>query len=297
MSIYDLFIQFIDFKRTYCTDKTIIYYQDNVSSFLRWLDGRRIDRDAFQQYLLFLRSTCKKSVTVKTYFRAVKVFCSWLFDNGFIEENYCKFLKLPRDDADIKFPLSASEISIIDNVFDCSNLGIRNFLIFHFLLDCGLRCSEVINLKYDDFDLNKRLFKVFGKGHKYRVIPLPGNIYDALCIYKYRCAGEGSLFYDRYGKIIEYDTIKDLLNSLKKFVPRGHAHLLRHTFATSFLYYGGDIEHLRLLLGHQDIKTTQKYLHLVQILEYSADDIYLLDDCFYLFGRKKRTPKGSFKDL
>ena len=87
----------------------------------------------------------------------------------------------------------------------------------------------------------------------------------------------------RNNEPITDNVIKQMFQKLKKRadIPRLHPHLCRHTFATSYILQGGDLESLRIYMGHEDIATTQKYLHLANSCMYLNNDIYKIDKIFF----------------
>lgn len=297
MDLERLFSDFILEKSSYCSGRTIDFYRDNVGEFIRWFtssaasadDG--FSRQLMLSYLVFLRSKDVKNVSVRSYFRAVKVFISWLFDNGHLQENYAMRLSMPRDDSAVKVPLSASEVEGIDSLFDMgAMIGVRNYCIFHLMLDCGLRKFEVENFRKGNIDYERSLLQFIGKGSKVRIVPCPPFLLDRLQDYKTMSSAVSVnhefLFSGRSGLPIGRYAVKDLFQKLKSSsgIKRLHPHLLRHTFATSYLCGGGNIEFLRILLGHSSIDVTQKYLHVMMVSGLTGQEIYKLDSVFFKFG-------------
>ena len=116
------------------------------------------------------------------------------------------------------------------------------------MCDSGLRRGEILSLIMKNVDLNHDFLLVTGKGCKQRFDPV---------------------FVDRFGKPCNDNTIKQVFQKIKKRtgIDRLHPHLLRHTFATNYLCDGGDLETLRLILGHSDLQVTSMYLHLAQNMQ------------------------------
>ena len=119
-------------------------------------------------------------------------------------------------------------------------MALRNFCIFHLFLDCGLRRQEVINLKTDCIGKNTLTIKN-SKNNKSRIVLIPEFL--RLSINNYLGKRSGIVFLNRYEQEpVTENTIKKLFANIKNLpgMERVHAHLLRHTFATSYLYYGGN---------------------------------------------------------
>lgn len=302
INIFSYFSNFLIEKSSYCSKDTISYYDDCILKFFEWLkvykklelDSVSTDyftRDLFYEYISFLRNTGIKNTSVITYFRGVKVFFVWLEERGLIL-NESKKCKLPKKDNDSIVPLSASEVAAIDILLNINtSLGCRNYCIFHLMLDCGLRRSEVIRLTDSDFDFDLNIIYISGKGYKKRVVPLP--VFLKKTILKYRDFYRPSKLHPYFfclnnGKPLTTDSIKMFFERLKARtgISRIHAHLLRHTFATSYIYMGGNLEFLRILLGHSDYNITQNYLHITNSFLIMNFDFYKLDDVYLEVYRK-----------
>lgn len=291
-NLNELYEKFINEKKSYCEEKTITYYEENLTKFIEYVADQELTRDIYIKYIYELRKKEIKNTSIRTYCRAVKAFSNWLLENEYIDKDITFKVKLPREDKEIVVPLSEEEVIRIDDViimpvFTDNLLYLRNALIIHLMLDAGLRKSEVINLNVNDIDVNKNVIYINNsKYNKSRVIPLSTvikNLYNAYLIDReYSEIGlinNTPLLIKSDDKRITSDTIKSLFRRLKKQsgIERIHPHLLRHTFATSYLMQGGNLEQLRIILGHSDYNVTRHYLHLAasnKLLDY---DYYKLD--------------------
>ena len=271
----EFYIQkFIMQRKSYLAPDSIRYYMENLTRFEKWLSISNLNipeltSDNLRQYIIYLGLTGIKNVSLHTYYRAVRVFCLWLFQEGFINTDITQRIKLPKDDSEIVIPLTKDEVAAIDYYIINSEMALRNFCIFHLFLDCGLRRQEVINL------------------NKSRIVLIPEFL--KLSINNYLGNRSGIVFLDRYNKNqITISTIKKLFANIKNLpgMERVHAHLLRHTFATSYLYYGGNMEMLRLLMGHSSYTILQNYVHLAAQEELIGSGLYELDEIFFKNRRK-----------
>ena len=153
-------------------------------------------------------------------------------------------------------------------------------------LDCGLRRKEIVQLRRMDIK-SDRLIIHNAKNNKDRIVLLPRFLYMSLNNYfiesheHYHFENNSKfVFLDFYDiEPITLNTIKCFYQDLKTLsgIDRIHGHLCRHTFATSFLQYGGDMEKLRLFMGHADYEILKNYLHLSLIYP----DVYKIDDIFF----------------
>lgn len=239
--------------------------------------------------------------TVRAYQRCVKVFFSYLFDNDYILKNPAQKYKFVKAAKKEKLPLYQDEVERVDSLYNENCVtGLRNLCIIHLMLDSGLRMGEVIRLKIKDVLYDKGLlFIESSKGNKSRYVPigrkLKQYLYRYMVLYrevsinqvgntdKQAYREDYLLLHVRNHEPLTENVIKQLFAKLKKRadIPRIHPHLCRHTFATSYILQGGDLESLRLILGHEDIMTTQKYLHLANTYMYLGGDVYKIDKVFF----------------
>lgn len=291
---------------TYCSSRTLEYYNDNINRFLIYLsdsagtDVEKLDcdvvsREKVQGYILMLRQSNIKNTSVNTYFRAVKAFLNYCIDEEYVTPDSLRKVKMLRSDQKPIVPLYQNEVIVIDNLFNQrTETGLRNYCIFHLMLDAGFRTSDVVNLRIEDVLFDKNCLIVKGKGDKYRSVLLcPGlkkALYKYLVSYRpYVFDGEADYqvqpFFVQVGSLdfINGNVVKQLFVRLKKKsgVERLHPHLLRHTFATSYILGGGNMEFLRLMMGHSDYETTKLYLHLAQQAKMLKSDVYKLDSIFF----------------
>lgn len=297
VAIMDCYHNFLDYKSTYCSMSTLLYYRENIDKLLNCLqeyyaqDLNSISADMLsveflQNYIRFLRSQNISNVSVETYYRAVKVFSSWMFQRKLIEGDVAMNVKTPKAYSKEKIPLTVDEVKLIDDLFPVDNeKGVRNRIIFHLMLDCGLRRGEVVALNREDIDSENMIISVIGKGSKNRFVPIPDNLMALFFVYlkHYNNNPEAAIVSLKDGERITENSIKLLFRDIKKDtgIERLHPHLLRHTFATSYLLGGGNVEFLRILLGHADIQTTQMYLHISNNCRLLNIDVYRLDPVFF----------------
>ncbi len=154
----------------------------------------------------------------------------------------------------------------------CTNL--KHLCILKALYGCGLRVSEVIALKVDDVDpYNMRLMIQCDKGQKVRIVPLPKSLLRSLRKYDISFRPTNFLF---EGRKKQTYSVKSIQTFIKKYAKEAGItkvvtpHILRHSYAAHQLEKGLDIRHLQEIMGHQSIKTTERYIH---ILDHSKNHI------------------------
>lgn len=312
LTVSQAFEMFIDSGSSYWASSTLSYYRKNVAYFIEWLNisysGFLINDlpdTVFSEYVIFLRSKekytghplrqfmnvngCIKSNTVCTYSRAVRSFLNWLYKTNNVSVRFAEDVKFPRPDNDLIVPLLNSEVVSIDAVFNSDiPIDLRNLCIIHLMLDAGLRTCEVISLTPGNVVFPSHALIVNrSKFQKSRPVPMSPRLEALLLDYIKVFHPTGTLFRKSgENKGINSDVIKSLFLRIKKNtgIDRLHPHLLRHTFATSYIMGGGNLESLRLLLGHYDYDVTRSYLHLANQYLIMHTDIYQLDPMFFKKG-------------
>ena len=309
ITIDDAYKNFIEDRKTYVSDKTLEFYQDNISKFVTFCHDRYaavymsvLPDSVLKDYLLFLRTRKKfeghpftpesdeaiKNSSVRTYTRAVKSFLNYCKNEHYIEDY--KKVKMPKNDARQIIPLYSDEVRKIDATFNHRTMiGLRDYCIVHLMLDAGFRSQEVINLKKQDVLFDKdALLVVNSKGSVSRIVImcpcLKRNLWEYIFYHRSGSAPSAPVFIQIKNKApINENVIKQYFARLKKRtgIDRLHPHLLRHTFATSYILGGGNLEMLRILLGHSDYDITKNYLHLVNQYQILHADIYKLDPVFF----------------
>ncbi len=291
MTFFDSKLEFLEYIKSYCAKDTIDYYSINLELFEKYLiekyhsimmeieDFRKAD---FIGYISYLRQKDIKNTSIRTYSRAIKVYLRYLYSEGYLMEDVTQNVKYPQADAQVIMPLTSKDVSTMVG----SMILPRNRIIFHLMIDCGMRSGEVCRLNKEDIDMEKRLIRINNsKNNKSRILPLPNFIKEQIEKYMWHRFDNSPalLVCENEPERITGHVIKNMFAKLKKINPHVHAHLLRHTFATSYIMGGGNLETLRLLMGHSNYETTRGYIHLANQLEILHYDIYKLDECMFNF--------------
>lgn len=277
---YEMFMQEQRFRGN--SPYTLDYYKRSLKMFLDFctseLEIDELDIVLFKSYQLYISENRDvNKISVRTYARAVKVFYRWLYFENYIDIDISR-LNLMKANKDVILPLSDKEVKLLLSSFDNNSyLSCRDKSICMLMLDCGLRLGEVVNLKINDIDFVNRYLVINGKGSKQRVVPFGSSVSSQLSLYfSYRTSissSSTSVFLTQKYTDITHNTIKMMFSRLKKKkgLSRIYPHLLRHTFATNYVYNGGNLEVLRVLMGHSTINITQIYIHL-------ASQMHLIND-------------------
>jgi len=201
-------------------------------------------------------------------------FFEYLIIEKYREDNPMDVIESPKIGLKLPDTLSELEINNLIETIDLSHpQGERNKTILETLYSCGLRVSELINLKISDLFFNEGFIKITGKGNKQRLVPTNLYIEDLINSYinnhrsltAVKKGEEDILFLNRRGnrltRVMIFTIIKQLadkINLKKKISP----HTFRHSFATHLLNGGADLTVIQALLGHESITTTEVYLHI-----------------------------------
>ena len=258
--------------------KTVSWYSEMLTEFTKFFPGagREVVLAEFsvttvREFIIAQQDKGLSPYTVQGRVRALKAFSSWLFREGYIEENILTRLKLPKAPVKMTEPLISPEI---DNLVGSKNqltaLRSRDVALLITYLDTGLRLSELANLQLDDAHIEEGYLKVVGKGNKERVVPIGGSSQKIIYRYLFHFRPEPCSPADNYlfltldGKHLTPNAIRLILTrwGKKAGVPRLHAHLCRHTYATSFLNQRcGDVFRLQQILGHTSLEMVRRYVH------------------------------------
>jgi integrase/recombinase XerD len=202
----------------------------------------------------------------------IRAFFRYLLIDGEIEENPALLLDSPKIGLKLPQVLSVEEIDAMIGAIDLSkNEGHRNKAIIETLYGCGLRVSELVNLRLTDIHYKDEYIIVTGKGNKQRLVPVSAKALKEIDIYKYdrnklsSIKDPNILYLNRRGgrltRAMIFTIIKDLAaraGIVKKISP----HTFRHSFATHLVNAGADLRAVQEMLGHESIMTTEIYTHI-----------------------------------
>lgn len=234
---------------------TIKSYLHHVLKFLDYAQNKGLNENIVKNYIqIQLKNKSPTSV-------AHSIFAISFFFDKILNQK----INIPRPKRNKTIP-NILTIQEIKKLID-STSNAKHKLIIKLLYGCGLRVSEIVNLKNNDLNLDENLIKVnLGKGKKDRFVKIPSSIKEELKNYS-KINNSKFLFPSNRGGKLTTATIQAIIkNSAKKagIKKRVYPHLLRHSFATHLLEQGTDLRIIQKLLGHSDIKTTQIYTQISQ---------------------------------
>ena len=275
MTVNETFENFILSRRlSGLSGRTVKNYVDFVKPFIQYvgetLDFLEITQSLINHYIAGLLDKNISKATLATYIRHLKIYLKWA-DEEYTGSYSVQHIKVPKTPKKNVHVYSDSEIQTIFEMIhsDIPWITARNRAIVALMLDSGLRQGEVCMLQKKRVFLKQQYMMVTGKGGKDRTVP-HGNI-SCACLERYLsvCPYElDFMFIARSGEPLSCNAIKLMVTKLAKLLPFDlSSHKLRHNFATNYCLdqynkYGHiDIQKLMYLMGHEDAKTTARYLH------------------------------------
>ncbi len=257
---------------SYDIKKLISYLEEHSIN----VSPNSIDNEVVKQFIYSI----SKSINPRSQARLIsglRNFFDYLIFENYRKTNPLDLIESPRIGRKLPDTLSVNDIDIIINTIDLSyqyngiNLGERNRAIIETLYSCGLRVSELIELKISDLFFDEGFIKVTGKGDKQRFVPIGPTTQKYITIWRdirnhidVQPDSKDILFLNYKGKKLTramiFTIIKKLVekSGLKKNVS---PHTFRHSFATHLLENGADLRAIQMMLGHESITTTEIYMH------------------------------------
>lgn len=234
----------------------------------------KIKRDDIINYINFLNISKKSSRTQARIISSIKTFYNYLIFDEKISQNPSSEIYSPKLEKKLPIVLSTEEIDRIISCFDLSKEnGERNRTIIECLYSCGLRVTELVNLKISEINFIDGYIKIIGKGNKQRITPINKKLSTYLKNYidnirskiKIDKSNSDYLFLNRRGKkisrVLVFNIVKTACQKvgIKKNIS---PHTFRHSFATHLVEGGADLRAVQEMLGHSNITTTEIYTHL-----------------------------------
>jgi len=274
------FIQYIQFEKRY-SPHTVSAYQSDLDQFIRFLNTpeetithpSEITHHLIRNWMVSMmsegitaRSITRKIATLRKYFK-------FLLQEGVITHNPASKINTPKSPKNLPVVVEDAKLTqmLDDNeVFSHDFKGVRDKLVLETLFGTGMRLAELLGVKETDINVYEGTVKVLGKRNKQRLIPVNNElrllIADYLELKKNQKFHNNSLTLlvtnkgaDAYPKLI-YLIVQKYLSHISTQNKKS-PHVLRHTFATSLLNRGADLNAIKELLGHANLSATQIYTH------------------------------------
>ena len=257
---------------------TLDAYMRDVDKLLRYLAIEQVDvldvkLEDLEHFAAFISDLGIGPRSLARILSGVRQFYRFLVVDGYLEVDPTELLESPKQPDHLPEVLSTAEVDLLEQAIDLTKWeGHRNRAIIEVLFSCGLRVSELTNLKLSNLYVDEQYIRVMGKGSKERLVPISPRALDELnCWFadrnemKIKPGEEDYVFLNRRGHHLTRTMILIMIKryafeaGIKKTIS---PHTLRHSFATSLLEGGADLRAIQAMLGHESIGTTEIYTHI-----------------------------------
>ena len=257
---------------------TLDAYMRDVDKLFRYLAVEQVDvldvkLEDLEHFAAFISDLGIGPRSLARILSGVRQFYRFLVIDGYLEVDPTELLESPKQPDHLPEVLSTAEVDLLEQAIDLSKWeGHRNRAIIEVLFSCGLRVSELTNLKLSNLYVEEQYIRVMGKGSKERLVPISPRALDELNYWfadrnlmKIKPGEEDYVFLNRRGQHLTRTMILIMIKryaveaGIKKTIS---PHTLRHSFATSLLEGGADLRAIQAMLGHESIGTTEIYTHI-----------------------------------
>lgn len=257
---------------------TLDAYMRDVDKLFRYLAVEQVDvldvkLEDLEHFAAFISDLGIGPRSLARILSGVRQFYRFLVVDGYLEIDPTELLESPKQPDHLPEVLSTAEVDLLEQAIDLTKWeGHRNRAIIEVLFSCGLRVSELTNLKLSNLYVDEQYIRVMGKGAKERLVPISPRALDELNYWfadrnemKIKPGEEDYVFLNRRGHHLTRTMILIMIKryaleaGIKKTIS---PHTLRHSFATSLLEGGADLRAIQAMLGHESIGTTEIYTHI-----------------------------------
>ena len=276
--LIDSFLDYLRYERNY-SNYTIEAYSKDLRQFEEYVkmnkDNRfvpeEVDADLVRCWIVSLMDEKISPVSVNRKLSSLKSFFKFLMKQGSISVNPLRLITGPKTKKPLPYFVRDKEMELLldGDGFDEDFEGVRNRLILEMLYDTGIRRSELIGIHDSDVDCETMQIRVTGKRNKQRLIPFAEGLKNLIQAYtevRNREVGSesGWFFVRKNGEQLSagivYNIVKKKLSEIPTLAKRS-PHVLRHSFATSMLNNGAELNAVKELLGHSSLASTSVYTH------------------------------------
>lgn len=272
------FVSYLKIEKGLAENSVDAYYNDvqKLHDFSRELkkEPGQLTTEDIVQFLSVLYDLGLSPRSQARIISGIKQFFSYLLLEDEIEDDPTELIELPKIGRKLPEVLTIEEIDAILKAIDYSkNEASRNSAIIETLYSCGLRVSELVNLRFEDLHFDKGFVRVIGKGNKERLVPVSKSVEELITSYRtnermhvpIKKGNEKYVFLNRRGakltRVMIFTIVKQLsiVAGITKTIS---PHTFRHSFATHLLEGGANLRAIQEMLGHESITTTEIYTHL-----------------------------------
>jgi len=260
------------------SENTVSSYEDDLNQFWEFMrDGlgikelELVSRNHIREFVSVLLRTGFSKRSVERKLSCLRTFFKYLKRMGIIDKNPMLGIRNPKRDQYLPDVLPEKKLNEFLDSWEPETLNdFRDKAIIELMYSCGLRASEVVELRWESLGEKEGELKVFGKGKKERIVPVGEKALQALNSYKVMLLKEKGklneyIFVNKFGHKLTRRALWDIIN--KRFETLAklygvHPHAIRHSFATHLLNRGADLRAIQELLGHKSLSTTSVYTNL-----------------------------------
>lgn len=270
------FIDYLKIERGFSVN-SISSYKEDITKFRKFINNSKnpleINADDIKGFLNNISKELN-STSQSRIISGLRSFFEFLIFEKYIKDNPLNLIESPKTSRKLPDVLSLEEIDVLISKIDLyKEQGERNLAIIELLYGCGIRVSELVDLKISDLFFEENFIKVTGKGNKQRLIPIGNLTKQKINNYLNNSRNKvkvintfnDHVFLNRRGKNLTRAMIFTIIKKLAEkanFSKSISPHTFRHSFATHLLENGADLRTIQQLLGHESITTTEIYMHL-----------------------------------
>ena len=271
------FLRYLQYEKNY-SSHTVESYSNDISRFKYFVSGdetfdpKAIDPVWVRRWMVSLMNEGYSPLSVNRKLSSLKSFFRYLCKYKYIETSPVKNLRGPKVNKPLPHFVKDSDMSKLLSEWDGTDAfeGERDKAILDVFYTTGIRCAELVGLKNEDVDFHAKLIKVNGKRDKQRLIPFSDNLKEIMQSYidirneTIDSPQDNAFFLRKNGKKLSNSIVYTIVNKRLSEIPnlsKRSPHVLRHTFATSMLNNGADLNAVKELLGHASLSSTEVYTH------------------------------------
>ena len=271
------YVRYLRLERGY-SENTVEAYTHDIDYLLNYLRNENLKTedvklDNLENFAAVLYEFGIASSSQARILCGVRSFFKYLVISGILKDDPSELLEAPTVGEHLPEVLSTEEIDRMEAVIDLSKWeGQRNKAIIELLFSCGLRVSELVNLKFNDIFERDKFLRIIGKGDKERLVPISESALHEIKLWLYdrnlmkiKPGEQDYVFLNRRSAHLTRTMILIMIKRTAEeagITKTVSPHTLRHSFATELLKGGADLRAIQEMLGHENIKTTQIYTHI-----------------------------------
>ena len=275
----DRFLIFLGVERG-LSENTVVSYKLQLNQYFEYLENKKInflkiDNIGLLEFIKYVSRQNKSIATQAHFISVLKSFYKFLLNEKKVLINPAGNLIFPKKWKILPEYLTTDEMIQLLNLPDLTRIfGIRDKAILEIFYSTGIRISEAVNLKLENIFLDEKFLRVFGKGHKERIVPFGVEAEKSLTSYlknsrMHILKGKSSdyVFLNRYGVKLSRQGVWKIIKAYGQKIGVSYKlspHIIRHSFATHMIENGADLRSIQMILGHSNITTTEIYTHIAR---------------------------------